>query len=74
MKYDMWGVEKPIKKVDITNKSDSELFLLVWNDKKLNPLLSNKDKLKKAVDKRYVYSNVQWKELFREYVLLSERI
>ena len=66
MKYDMWGVEKPIKKEDITNKSDEELFLLVWNDRELNPLMRDIDLIRKAVNYRYVYSNAQWKRMFVE--------
>ena len=74
MEYNMWGVEKPIEKEDITNKSDEELFLLVWNDKELSPLMRDIDLIRKAVNYRYIYSNVQWRELFREFDLQSERI
>ena len=66
MRYDMWGVEKPLKKVDITNKSDEELWLLVFNDHELNPLLRDIDLIRKGVNYKYVYSNAQWKRMFVE--------
>ena len=66
--------EAPIKKEDITNKNDIELFLLVYNDEELNALMRDISLIRKEVNKRYIYSDVQWRELFVEFNLLQQPI
>ena len=66
--------EAPIKKEDITNKNDNELFLLVYNDEELNALMRDISLIRKEVNKRYIYSDVQWRELFVEFNLLQQPI
>ena len=76
MENNIWGIgyKNKIEKIDISNKDKDELFFLIYNDKELNPKLDDMDKLKKETDKRYVYSEEQWKNVLQERWLMGQRI
>ena len=76
MENNIWGIgfKDKIKKIDISNKDKDELFFLIYNDKELNPKLGDMGKLKKEVDKRYIYSEEQWKNVLQERSLMGQRI
>ena len=75
MKYNMWGVEEPIEKEDITNKDVDELWTLINQDSLLSNLLgSDRDKFYKEVNKRFIYTEKQMKHIWIMKSSLEQRI
>ena len=59
--------------IDITKESKNELVNKVWNNDSLRALIRNISFLRKSLDKRYIYSEVQWKELYSDLMIYLDR-
>ena len=59
--------------IDITKESKNELVNIVWNNDSLRALIRNISFLRKSLDKRYIYSEVQWKELYSDLMIYLDR-
>ena len=59
--------------IDITKESKNELVNIVWNNDSLRALIRNISFLRKSLDKRYIYSEVQWKELYSDLMIYLGR-